>query len=104
MPKNQSLAKAYTSGMAWHECGRALFHPVPVEAMKAPCVGYFDESGEWHLITSLVGQPEDPKWKKSDYTFLQYKPKRQPKATQRWGPKCSSDVYDVALGFSAATP
>lgn len=104
MPESQSLAKAYTLGMARHGYGRALFHPVPIEAMKAPCVGYFDDRGKWHLITSLVGQPEDPQWKKSDYTYLQQKPKRQPVATHRWGPKHSSDVYDVALGFSAATP
>jgi len=104
MPENGSLAKAYISGMTWHGCGRALFQPVPIEAMRPPCMGYFDEHGKWHLITSLMGQPEDPQWKKNDYTFLQQKPKRQPVATHRWGPKLSSGVYDVALGFSAATP
>ena len=104
MPETQGLANAYNLGMAWHGCGRALFQPVPIEAMKAPCVGYFDGRGKWHLITSLVGQPEDPQWKKSEYTYLPQKPTPQPVATHRWGPKRSLDVYDVARGFSAATP
>ncbi|KAL9100562.1 MAG: hypothetical protein Q9163_004074 [Psora crenata] len=104
MPEKSSLAKAYTKGMAWHDCGRPLFHPVPIEAMRAPCVGYFDHHGKWHLITNLTGQPEDPKWKRSEYTYLKEKPNRQPVATHRWGPKRSSNVYAAALGFSAATP
>ena len=104
MPENRSLAKAYISGMAWHGRGRALFHPVPIEAMKPPCVGYFDDRGEWHLITRLVGQPEDPNWNKSDYTFLQQKLQRQQRVAQQWGPMHSSDVSSVALGLDAATP
>ena len=104
MPEKSGLAKAYTKGMAWHECGHALFHPVPIEAMKAPCVGYFDHCGKWHLITNLTGQPEDLQWKKSEYTYLREKPERNPVATHRWNPKRSAHVYDVSLGFGIATP
>ncbi|KAL9118527.1 MAG: hypothetical protein Q9187_004926 [Circinaria calcarea] len=64
--------------------------------MRAPCVGYFDHDGKWYLITSLVGQPEDPKWKKSEYTYLQQEPKRQPVAILKgpFGGKNPSTILD----------
>ena len=102
--RTPSLAKAYTKGMAWHERGHALFHPVPVEAMKAPCVGYFDDRGKWHLITNLTQRHEDPKWNNSEYTQLKKKPQGQPVATETWGIQRTADVYDSSLGFKAATP
>ena len=102
--KSTSLAKAYTKGMARHERGHALFHPVPVEAMKAPCVGYFDDRGKWHLITSLARQYEDPQWSNNEYKPLRKKPQGQPVATESWGILKTSDVYDSAIGFNAGTP
>ena len=72
--------------------------------MKAPCVGYFDSRGKWHLITNLTEHPEDPRRGKSAYTELSETPKRQPIGKLEWLPKKSSEVFDVSYGISAGTP
>ena len=105
MPQSLDLASEYSKGLAWHGCGHALYHPVAVESMEAPCVGYFDAKGKWHLIANLAGQPGDSQGKKrSEYTYLKDQPQRQPVATHMWAPKQSSDVRELSVGLSAATP
>lgn len=102
--KRPSLATAYTRGMEWHGRGYALFHPVPTEAMKLPCAGYFDNQGKWHLIARLRKQPEDSQANRSEHTYLGTQPQGQPVAVESWGVQKTSDVYDTAVNFKVGTP